>query len=48
MGHFARINVTGKVDRVIVAEQPFIDTLPDSALWVQTCLLYTSPSPRDC
>ena len=36
MGHFARINVTGKVDRVIVAEQDFIDTLPDSALWVQT------------
>ena len=36
MGHFARVNVTGKVDRVIVAEQDFIDTLPDSALWVQT------------
>jgi hypothetical protein len=36
MAHFARVNVTGKVDRVIVAEQPFIDTLPDSALWVQT------------
>jgi hypothetical protein len=36
MGHFARVNVTGKVDRVIVAERDFIDTLPDSALWVQT------------
>jgi hypothetical protein len=36
MGHFARVNVTGKVDRVIVAEQPFIDTLPDSGMWVQT------------
>lgn len=36
MAHFARINVQGKVDRVIVAEQSFIDTLPDSAMWVQT------------
>ena len=36
MGHFARVNVTGKVDRVIVAEQDFIDTLPDSGMWVQT------------
>ena len=36
MGHFARVNITGKVDRVIVAEQDFIDTLPDGAMWVQT------------
>ena len=36
MGHFARVNITGKVDRVIVAEQDFIDTLPDSGMWVQT------------
>jgi hypothetical protein len=36
MGHFARVNVTGKVDRVIVAEQDFIDTLPDSALYLRT------------
>lgn len=36
MAHFARVNVTGKVDRVIVAEQAFIDTLPDSGMWVQT------------
>lgn len=36
MAHFARVNVTGKVDRVIVAEQDFINTLPDSGMWVQT------------
>jgi hypothetical protein len=36
MGHFARVNVTGKVDRVIVAEHDFIDTLPDSGMWVAT------------
>jgi hypothetical protein len=36
MAHFARVNVTGKVDRVIVAERDFIDTLPDSGMWVQT------------
>lgn len=36
MAHFARVNVTGKVDRVIVAKREFIDTLPDSAMWVQT------------
>jgi hypothetical protein len=36
MAHFARVNITGKVDRVIVAEQDFIDTLPDSGMWVQT------------
>lgn len=36
MGHFARVNVQGKVDRVIVAERQFIDTLPDSGMWVQT------------
>jgi hypothetical protein len=36
MAHYARIAITGKVDKVIVAEKDFIDTLPDSALWVQT------------
>ena len=36
MGHFARVNITGKVDRVIVAEREFIDTLPDGGMWVQT------------
>ena len=36
MAHFARVHITGKIDRVIVAEQSFIDTLPDSVFWVQT------------
>lgn len=36
MSHFARVNAKGLVDKVIVAEQDFIDTLPDSASWVQT------------
>jgi hypothetical protein len=35
MSHFARV-VDGVVDSVIVAEQDFIDTLPDKDLWVQT------------
>ena len=37
MAHFARINaLTSFVDKVIVAEQDFINTLPDYDLWVQT------------
>lgn len=36
MSHFARINAYGIVEQVIVAEQDFIDTLPDSGSWVQT------------
>jgi hypothetical protein len=36
MAHFARINAQGIVERVIVAEQDFIDALPDSSSWVQT------------
>jgi hypothetical protein len=36
MSHFARVNAKGLVDKVIVAEQDFIDTLSDSASWVQT------------
>jgi hypothetical protein len=35
MSHFARIS-NGFVVQVIVAEQDFIDTLPNSADWVQT------------
>ncbi len=36
MSHFAKINAQGIVEQVIVAEQDFIDTLPDKASWVQT------------
>lgn len=36
MAHFARVNIQGKVTSVIVAEQDFISTLPDSGMWVQT------------
>jgi hypothetical protein len=36
MAHFARINALGRVDKVIVAEQEFIDTLPDASSWLQT------------
>ena len=36
MAHFARVNTTGKIDTVIVAEQSFINTLPDAVSWVQT------------
>ena len=36
MSHFARINAQGIVEQVIVAEQDFIDTLPDKTSWVQT------------
>ena len=36
MSHFARINAQGIVTQVIVAEQDFIDTLPDADNWVQT------------
>lgn len=36
MSHFAKINVMGVVEQVIVAEQDYIDTLPDAAYWVQT------------
>ncbi len=36
MSHFARVNAQGLVEQVIVAEQGFIDTLPDSSSWVQT------------
>ena len=35
MTHFARV-IDGVVDSVIVAEQDFIDTLPDKDLWIQT------------
>jgi len=35
MSHFAKIS-NGFVQQVIVAEQDFIDTLPDSKDWVQT------------
>ena len=36
MSHFARVNARGIVEQVIVAEQDFIDTLPDRTSWVQT------------
>jgi hypothetical protein len=36
MSHFARITAQGIVEQVIVAEQDFIDTLPDRTSWVQT------------
>jgi hypothetical protein len=35
MSHFAKI-VNGVVTEVIVAEQDFIDSLPESSSWVQT------------
>lgn len=34
MSHFAKVNLEGEVEQVIVAEQEFINTLPGS--WVQT------------
>lgn len=36
MSHFARINALGVVEKIIVAEQDFIDTLPDATSWLQT------------
>ena len=36
MAHFARVTAQGIVEQVIVAEQDFIDTLPDASSWVQT------------
>lgn len=36
MSHFARVTAQGIVEQVIVAEQDFIDTLPDRTSWVQT------------
>lgn len=36
MSHFAKVNAYGIVEQVIVAEQDFIDTLPDATSWVQT------------
>jgi hypothetical protein len=36
MSHFARVTAQGSVEQVIVAEQDFIDTLPDKTSWVQT------------
>ena len=35
MTHFAKVE-NGMVTQVIVAEQDFIDTLPDKNLWIQT------------
>lgn len=35
MGHFAQVK-NGIVQQVIVAEQDYIDILPDSSDWVQT------------
>ena len=36
MSHFAHINENNIVDAVIVAEQDYIDSLPDAANWIQT------------
>ena len=36
MAHFARLNDKSFVEQVIVAEQDFIDSLPDADSWVQT------------
>lgn len=36
MSHFARVTAQGIVEQVIVAEQDFINTLPDRTSWVQT------------
>ena len=36
MSHFAKVNAMGVVESVIVAEQDFINTLPDKTSWVQT------------
>jgi hypothetical protein len=36
MSHFAKVNAQGIVEQVIVAEQDFINSLPDSSSWVQT------------
>jgi hypothetical protein len=36
MTHFARINENNIVEEVIVAEQDFIDTLPNKEQWIQT------------
>jgi hypothetical protein len=41
MSHFARVNAYGIVEQVIVAEQDFINTLPDATSWVQTS--YNTP-----
>jgi hypothetical protein len=36
MSYFARVNAQGIVEQVIVAEQDFINTLPDATSWLQT------------
>ena len=36
MSHFAKIDENNIVTEVIVAEQDFINTLPDSSSWIQT------------
>jgi hypothetical protein len=36
MSHFAKVNAQGIVEQVIVAEQAFINSLPDTSSWVQT------------
>jgi hypothetical protein len=36
MSHFAKVNSQGIVEQVIVAEQDFINTLPEASSWIQT------------
>ena len=36
MSHFAQVNEQSIVEQVIVAEQDFIDMLPNASSWIQT------------
>jgi hypothetical protein len=36
MAHYAKVNIQMLVTQVIVAEQDYIDTLPDKDFWIQT------------
>lgn len=36
MSHYAKVNGFGIVEDVIVADQSFIDSLPDASSWIQT------------
>jgi hypothetical protein len=36
MSYFAKVNAEGIVEQVIVAEQDFINTLPDKEMWIET------------
>ena len=36
MSYFAKVNSKNIVEQVIVADQEFIDTLPDKEMWIET------------